>query len=115
MERIDQASHEISSPWLAQTVRSLWKTREDVVMSRIDYEEMYEEMSRAECIRLLGTVPVGRVAVVVDGDPVIVPVNFVMNGEDIVFRTAVGTKFRGLHANPSVAFQVDHIDLVRET
>ena len=43
-----------------------------------------------ECLRLLGTVPVGRVSFFADGEIVVLPVNHVMDGHDPVFRTARG-------------------------
>ena len=45
-----------------------------------------------ECLRLLATVPVGRVSFFADGEIVVLPVNHVMDGHDPVFRTAWGSK-----------------------
>jgi nitroimidazol reductase NimA-like FMN-containing flavoprotein (pyridoxamine 5'-phosphate oxidase superfamily) len=39
----------------------------------------------------------------------VVPVNYVLDGRVIVFRTAPGTKIEGLRMGP-VSFQLDHID-----
>lgn len=63
---------------------------------------------RDECLDLLKRTTVGRIAVVEAGAPVIFPVNFVLDGDDLVFRTDPGTKLeRGLQA--PVCFEVDEI------
>lgn len=54
---------------------------------------------------------VGRLAVVVDDHPDIFPVNFVVDGGSIVFRTAEGTKLAAAVDAP-VAFEVDGYDPV---
>lgn len=74
-----------------------------------------EILSREECLQLLASVPVGRVAVSVDALPVILPVNFGLLGEDVVFRTAPGSKLDAAVRNAVVAFEVDHYDPVYHT
>ncbi len=66
-----------------------------------------EELDRRRCLELLGSVPVGRIGVSVRALPVILPVNFVMAGEDVVFRTIPGTKLDAAAAGAVVAFEVD--------
>ena len=69
-----------------------------------------EELSREECLALLSGQSVGRLAVVGgDGLPFVVPVNYELSGDTIVFRTNAGTKLEALHRHP-VAFQIDSID-----
>ncbi|MFI5042255.1 MAG: pyridoxamine 5'-phosphate oxidase family protein [Acidimicrobiales bacterium] len=67
-----------------------------------------ETLSREECEALLADGAVGRLAVVVDDQPHIVPVNYVAEGATIVFRTAPDTILNeaSLHR---VAFEVDDI------
>src|ERR1700736_4844098 len=65
-----------------------------------------------ECLELLKTEEVGRIAVVVEGRPEIFPVNYVLDGNGIMFRTDRGTKLVGATHGP-VAFEVDRLD--RET
>lgn len=68
------------------------------------------ELPPDECLQLLGTVEVGRLAVAAGQDaPLVVPVNFVVDGEDIVFRTSPGAKLQLLQDRP-VSFQADHVD-----
>lgn len=70
-----------------------------------------EVLAREECLRLIGQVPVGRVAVIVGGIPVVVPVNFRLLGEDIVFGTSTGHKLVAAVNRSAVSFEVDSLDL----
>lgn len=65
-----------------------------------------------ECMRLLAThVPrVGRISFVVDGRPVILPVNYVFHQGAVVFRTDPGAKLNAALDSQHVAFEVDEID-----
>ena len=49
----------------------------------------------------------GRLAVTLDGQPDIFPVNFLALDSGILIRTAEGTKLERIDANPLVAFEVD--------
>jgi uncharacterized protein len=69
------------------------------------------EISADECRRLLATQDMGRLAVVRDGQPEIFPVNYAVDGGDIVFRTDAGTKL-DLATMGWVAFEVDYFDPV---
>ena len=76
-----------------------------------------EVLVRDECLQLLATAPVGRVAVPVPGEaPLVVPVNFLLVDERILFRTDYGTVFRSavLSEHP-ISFEVDAIDVVTRT
>jgi nitroimidazol reductase NimA-like FMN-containing flavoprotein (pyridoxamine 5'-phosphate oxidase superfamily) len=63
-----------------------------------------------ECLRLLTTVPVGRVSFFADGEIVILPVNHVMDGHDPVFRTARGSKLSAAEGQDVMAFEADAYD-----
>ena len=68
-----------------------------------------KELSTEECHKLLAEHHVGRLAVAVGGQPLIFPINYVFDGERIVFRTDEGLKLR--HAPlRRVAFEIDGID-----
>ncbi len=77
----------------------------------IDGRTWLEHLDPAVCWRLLSESEVGRVGVLVDSAPEIYPVNFVVDGQTIVFRTDPGSKLRGLQRSPSVCFEADGIDL----
>ena len=62
-----------------------------------------------ECWSLVGGSGVGRVAVMVDGAPRIVPVNYAVTGDVIYFRTAVGTILNNV-VSQKAAFEVDAFD-----
>ena len=71
-------------------------------------------LDRAECLELLRAQPVGRIAVV-DGDsPLVVPVNYTLDGDCVVFRSDAGTKLAAL-AHHKVSFEVDFIDWYHRT
>ena len=73
------------------------------------------ELSREECFELLASQPVGRLAVASpDGPPLVVPVNYRLDGEAIVFRSDQGLKVRLLRQAP-VSFEVDFIDWQHRT
>lgn len=65
-----------------------------------------------ECLKLLNEHPthVGRVAMVVDGYPLVLPVNYRMDHGTVVFRTSIGTKLDAAARNTPLAFEVDELD-----
>ena len=67
-------------------------------------------LSDNDCWALLRGVEVGRLAVVVDAEPEIFPVNYVVDHGTIVFRTAEGTKLTAALADGTVAFESDGVD-----
>lgn len=73
-----------------------------------------DEIDTAECWRLLGSQPVGRVAIVVDGYASVFPVNFALDGESIVFRTGPGTILQAIN-RVHVTFEVDQFDPVHRS
>jgi nitroimidazol reductase NimA-like FMN-containing flavoprotein (pyridoxamine 5'-phosphate oxidase superfamily) len=68
-----------------------------------------ETLSQPECAALLAGGSVGRLAIVVDDHPHIVPVNYAAEGTTIVFRTAADTILTEASLR-RVAFEVDAID-----
>ena len=67
-----------------------------------------EELPREECLRLLeqGSY-VGRVGFIVEGRPMVLPVNYLAEEGSVVFCTAPGTKLSALAGGAPVAFEVD--------
>ena len=81
-------------------------------MASTDQTTQFERMGPEECLRLLEAEDVGRLAIIQGRVPIIVPVNYVLDGDSIVFRTAPGTKLT--HGDGTiVAFEIDHLS--RET
>ncbi|MEU3772454.1 pyridoxamine 5'-phosphate oxidase family protein [Streptomyces sp. NPDC032472] len=62
-----------------------------------------------ECRSLLGTYGVGRIAVFTPEGPAVLPVNYLIAGADIAFRTAVDA-LAARAAGTEVAFEIDNID-----
>ena len=62
------------------------------------------------CLSLLGAVSVGRVGFVAGGEVLVLPVNFVLDGETMVFRTASGSKLASAEDSTVVAFEADNYD-----
>jgi uncharacterized protein len=66
-----------------------------------------EEIEREECLRLLrDEAYVGRLAFVLDGRPMVLPVNYLADRESVVFSTVAGTKLAAVRDAP-VAFEID--------
>ena len=73
-------------------------------------EPTLDELTPAECLEFLAHRSVGRFAVATPGSsPLVVPVNYVMDHDVVVFRTDGGEKVDSLHQQP-VSFQIDEID-----
>ncbi|MFZ2241616.1 MAG: pyridoxamine 5'-phosphate oxidase family protein [Gordonia amarae] len=64
-------------------------------------------LSDDECWELLRSQSVGRIGLSVGDDPDIFPLNYVIDGDKVVFRTGEGTKLFELAVNGKVAFEVD--------
>jgi uncharacterized protein len=83
-------------------------------MQLIDTRTGLERLDRDECLELLASEEVGRLAIVDFGSPTIFPVNYVMDGDTPVFRTDPGTKLD--HGPRSRAcFEVDAFDRATRT
>jgi len=68
-----------------------------------------EEIPEEECLELLATQSVGRIAMVSNGRPLIFPVNYVLEGRTIAFRTDPGTKLDAATLG-KVVFEIDSVD-----
>ena len=67
------------------------------------------ELSRSDCLRLLAAGSVGRVVFTERALPAAHPVNYLLDGEEVVFRTGGGGKLAAATVHNIVAFQVDDI------
>jgi nitroimidazol reductase NimA-like FMN-containing flavoprotein (pyridoxamine 5'-phosphate oxidase superfamily) len=67
-----------------------------------------QELTRTEALELLQLHAfVGRVGFVVDGQPMILPVNYLADDESLVFCTEPGTKLSAVAGGAQVVFEVD--------
>lgn len=69
-----------------------------------------EALSVDDCLALLASATLGRVAFVHDDAPHLVPVNYLLHEGSVVFRTTYGTTLDSVSAGARVAFEVDRID-----
>jgi nitroimidazol reductase NimA-like FMN-containing flavoprotein (pyridoxamine 5'-phosphate oxidase superfamily) len=74
-----------------------------------------EILDAADCLRLMQTVTIGRLVFTEGGLPTVRPVNFVLDGETVVFCTADSDKYRAADRGDVVAFETDSIDAVLQT
>ena len=72
-----------------------------------------EELTIDECWNLLGNKTVGRLAVSINNQPDIFPVNYRVDNETIVVRSAAGLKLAAATLGTAVAFEVDALDDMR--
>jgi nitroimidazol reductase NimA-like FMN-containing flavoprotein (pyridoxamine 5'-phosphate oxidase superfamily) len=66
-----------------------------------------EELSDESCWELLRQESFGRLAVSINDQPQIFPVDYYAADNDILFRTAAGTKLHDIGLNNTVAFEID--------
>ncbi|GAA3080650.1 pyridoxamine 5'-phosphate oxidase family protein [Pseudonocardia yunnanensis] len=72
------------------------------------------ELDRSECLRLLAQVDVGRIVFTEAAMPAAVPVHYLLEGEEVLFRAGGGRYFTA--ARPAVVgFQVDNLDPATRT
>jgi nitroimidazol reductase NimA-like FMN-containing flavoprotein (pyridoxamine 5'-phosphate oxidase superfamily) len=67
-------------------------------------------LDESECLELLDTATVGRMAFVVDGRQHLLPINYVVHEAVVYVRTADGTSFSRLDDGTDVVFEVDYHD-----
>ena len=75
-------------------------------------ENPMEDLAESACLELLRDHHFGRVAFVeqADGAPVIMPVNYLMHREAVVFRTDPNSKLGRAVRSTTAAFEIDGID-----
>ncbi|MFI7587412.1 pyridoxamine 5'-phosphate oxidase family protein [Spongisporangium articulatum] len=69
-----------------------------------------QELSRAECLRLLRTTGVGRLVYTDRALPAIIPVNFVITDDHVVVALRNGSRAAQAANGNVVAFEADRID-----
>ncbi|WP_141703899.1 pyridoxamine 5'-phosphate oxidase family protein [Planobispora rosea] len=67
-------------------------------------------LSRAECLKLLASVPLGRIVFTDRALPAIQPVNYVLDGDRLVIRTTAGSKLALAVRDTIVALESDVFD-----
>lgn len=80
-------------------------------MGIIEGRTWLEILSPPECYDLVRSAVVGRIAFLAGDHAEVMPVNYRVDGDDIVFRTDRGTKLDAALTQAKVTFQVDVVDL----
>jgi nitroimidazol reductase NimA-like FMN-containing flavoprotein (pyridoxamine 5'-phosphate oxidase superfamily) len=71
----------------------------------------FRELERAECLRLLTKVPVGRVVHTRRALPAVLPVNFTLDGDGaVLLRTSADSELARAVDGVVVAFEADEVD-----
>ncbi|TDC86765.1 pyridoxamine 5'-phosphate oxidase family protein [Actinomadura sp. 7K507] len=66
-----------------------------------------KSLTRAECHELMGTAPIGRIVFTEQALPAVLPVGFVLDGEDVVVCTPSGSTLVTAVRGAIVAFETD--------
>jgi len=74
-----------------------------------------EILHLGDCFLLLKSVPIGRIGFAAGGEVVILPVRFLVDGQDVVFRTGAGSKLSALVVGHYVGFEADCCDAAAGT
>lgn len=75
-------------------------------MSDADRSTILDE---ATCRQLLGAARLGRIAFNADPSPTILPVNYALHDDAVVFRTVEGSKLAAAQAGVAASFEVDGV------
>ena len=70
-----------------------------------------EQLSRDECLRLVGQVPLGRIVYTRQALPAVELVNFALDDGDIIIRTDSSGKLAAATRGAVVAFEADSVDI----
>ena len=73
-------------------------------------DDIVSELPDLDCWELLREQEFGRLAFHLANEVHILPVNYAVDGQTLVFRTAEGSKLLGITMNQDVAFEVDRYD-----
>jgi hypothetical protein len=74
-----------------------------------------EVLSPPDCLALAATVPIGRIVFSDQALPAVQPVNFLLDGGCVIFRTGEGTKLAAVLRDTIVAFEIDDYDAGTES
>ncbi len=74
-----------------------------------------EILHLGDCFRLLGSVSIGRIGFTSGGEVLVLPVIFLVDGQDVVFRAKLGSKLASVEVGHYVAFEVDSYDAATGT
>ena len=73
-------------------------------------EEPIGMMTTEQCWDMLRANEFGRLAYHLAGEVHLTPINYAVEHDTLLFRTAEGSKLLGVEMNPDVAFEIDEVD-----
>ncbi len=73
-------------------------------------DAVLEVLDQHECLRLLRSVPLGRLVFTEAGLPAVRLVTFYIDGDTLVFLSTAGDKLRAAQRGDIVAFEADDVD-----
>lgn len=71
---------------------------------------MIKDLSQDKSRELLRKSRLGRLGCIADGEPYVVPVNYIFDGESALVHSLPGRKIIAMRANPRVCLQVDEME-----
>lgn len=77
---------------------------------RPDEENPVEELNTTECWDMLRSHEFGRIAFHLGPEVHLTPINYAVDGDTLLFRTAPGSKLVGVLMNPDVVFEIDEFN-----
>ena len=80
-------------------------------MKADDHSGVMDRLTRDDCLRLLASVPVGRIVYTRRAMPAVELVNFTIDHGDIVIRTDASGKLAAATCGAVVAFEADALDI----
>jgi uncharacterized protein len=78
-------------------------------------DEVITVLTEDECWAELRSDEFGRLAYRLGDEVHLVPVNYAVDGDTLLFRTAEGSKLLGVVMHPEVVFEIDHFGEERAT
>ncbi len=69
-----------------------------------------EPITDAAAREFLEKSQVAHIGVVIDGEPYVTPMSFIVIGDRILFRTKPGRRYSGIEQNPVVSVEASHFD-----
>lgn len=76
----------------------------------MDYDDIITELTTEECWEALKNEEFGRLAYRLGEEVNIAPINYAVDGDRLLFRTAEGSKLLGVVMYPDVVFEIDGYD-----
>lgn len=70
-----------------------------------------EILGRTECLRLLTSACIGRLAYIHNGIPAVIPLNVASSGDTMLFRLSTGSALTAIYGRQTIALEVDAIDV----